>query len=262
MIKVDFAKVSWGGPKSIMYAEMCTLIHALIKNDKFTPEEIDEIVADAKKTEEQIAEEYDLVNEDPEWDSESASAEEQAFTQNQAESIENEDTSLNVPEESADQTEAGMAEGENQAVPEAGDKETEPVIQAETENEPAAETELTNNVADTEIPGEPVNPEKPVSGEQDQFTALNYVTNIVRTEDGQFSVQLHTDEGVRVQDVLKLAGLEAEQVSITSDIDFLEIGEDYFACRFAFDEGRVYLTAGETEITVLCTFVSDQDVQA
>lgn len=59
MIKVDFAKVSWGGPKSILYAEMCTLIHTLIKKEKFTPEEIDEIVADAKKTEEQIAEEIE-----------------------------------------------------------------------------------------------------------------------------------------------------------------------------------------------------------
>ena len=59
MIKVDFAKVSWGGPKAIMYAELSTLIHTLIKNDKFTPEEIDEIVADAKKTEEQIAEEVE-----------------------------------------------------------------------------------------------------------------------------------------------------------------------------------------------------------
>ena len=57
MIKVDLAKVSWGGPKGIMYAELCTLIHALIKREKFTPEEIDKIVMDAKKTEEQIAEE-------------------------------------------------------------------------------------------------------------------------------------------------------------------------------------------------------------
>lgn len=59
MIKVDLARVSWGGPKSIMYAELCTLIHSLIKKEKFTPEEIDEIVADAKKTEEQIAEEVE-----------------------------------------------------------------------------------------------------------------------------------------------------------------------------------------------------------
>ena len=59
MIKVDFAKVSWGGPKIIMYAELSTLIHTLIKREKFTPEEIDEIVADAKKTEEQIAEEVE-----------------------------------------------------------------------------------------------------------------------------------------------------------------------------------------------------------
>lgn len=57
MIKVDFAKVSWGGPKGIMYAELCTLIHALIKREKFTPEEIDDIVKDAKKTDKQIAEE-------------------------------------------------------------------------------------------------------------------------------------------------------------------------------------------------------------
>ena len=57
MLKVDFAKVSWGGPKGIMYAELCTLIHTLIKREKFTPEEIDKIVMDAKKTEEQIAEE-------------------------------------------------------------------------------------------------------------------------------------------------------------------------------------------------------------
>lgn len=61
MIKVDLAKVSWGGPKAIMYAELSTLIHALIKNDKFTPEEIDAIVADAKKTEEQIAEEVEAI---------------------------------------------------------------------------------------------------------------------------------------------------------------------------------------------------------
>jgi len=54
MIKCDMAKVSWGGPKSILYAELCTLLHALIEREKFTPEEIDEIVVDAKKTEEQI----------------------------------------------------------------------------------------------------------------------------------------------------------------------------------------------------------------
>ena len=54
MIKCDMAKVSWGGPKSILYAELCTLLHALIEREEFTPEEIDEIVVDAKKTEEQI----------------------------------------------------------------------------------------------------------------------------------------------------------------------------------------------------------------
>ena len=59
MIKCDMAKVSWGGPKSILYAELCTLLHVLIEREKFTPEEIDAIVVDAKKTEEQIAEEVE-----------------------------------------------------------------------------------------------------------------------------------------------------------------------------------------------------------
>ena len=59
MIKCDMAKVSFGGPKAILYAELCTLLHALIEREKFTPEEIDAIVVDAKKTEEQIAEEVE-----------------------------------------------------------------------------------------------------------------------------------------------------------------------------------------------------------
>lgn len=57
MIKVDFAKVSWSGPKIILRAEVSTLLHSMIKNGVFTPEEIDDIVADAKKTDKQVAEE-------------------------------------------------------------------------------------------------------------------------------------------------------------------------------------------------------------
>lgn len=59
MIKCDMAKVSWGGPKAILYAELCTLLHALIEREKFTPEEIDAVVVNAKKTAEQIAEEVE-----------------------------------------------------------------------------------------------------------------------------------------------------------------------------------------------------------
>ena len=59
MIKCDFANVSWRGPKIILQAEVSTLLHSMIKNGVFTPEEIDDIVADAKKTEEQIAEEVE-----------------------------------------------------------------------------------------------------------------------------------------------------------------------------------------------------------
>lgn len=61
MIKVDFAKVSWSGPKIILNAEVSTLLHSMIKNGVFTPEEIDDIVANAKKTDKQVAEEAEAV---------------------------------------------------------------------------------------------------------------------------------------------------------------------------------------------------------
>lgn len=61
MIKCDFAKVSWSGPKIILQAEVITLLHSMIKNGVFTPEEIDKIVVDAKKTDEQVAEEAEAV---------------------------------------------------------------------------------------------------------------------------------------------------------------------------------------------------------
>ena len=57
MIKCDVAKVNWSGPKIILNAEVATLLHSMIKNGVFTPEEIDDIVANAKKTDEQVAEE-------------------------------------------------------------------------------------------------------------------------------------------------------------------------------------------------------------
>lgn len=61
MIKCDFAKVGWRGPKIIINAEVSTLLHSMIKNGVFTPEEIDDIVANAKKTDEQVAEEAEAV---------------------------------------------------------------------------------------------------------------------------------------------------------------------------------------------------------
>ena len=60
MIKCDFAKVGWSGPKIILRAEVSTLLHSMIKKGVFTPEEIDDIVVDAKKTDEQVAEEAEV----------------------------------------------------------------------------------------------------------------------------------------------------------------------------------------------------------
>ena len=59
MIKCDFAKVGWRGPKIILQTEVATLLHFMIKNGVFTPEEIDDIVVEAKKTEEQLVEEVE-----------------------------------------------------------------------------------------------------------------------------------------------------------------------------------------------------------
>ena len=53
MISCDKWNVSWKGPKIIIRAELCTLMHALIQKGTFTPEEIEECVVEAKKTDEE-----------------------------------------------------------------------------------------------------------------------------------------------------------------------------------------------------------------
>lgn len=59
MISCDKWNVSWKGSKIIVRAELCTLMHALIREDFFTPEEIEECVAEAKKTDEEQGEEIE-----------------------------------------------------------------------------------------------------------------------------------------------------------------------------------------------------------
>ena len=54
MIKVEMGATSWRGHKIILTTELTTLIHSLIGKEVFTFEEIDEIVANAKKTEEEL----------------------------------------------------------------------------------------------------------------------------------------------------------------------------------------------------------------
>ena len=53
MIKCDKWNVSWQGHKLVVKAELCTLMHALIKKGIFTPEDIEECVAEAKMTDEE-----------------------------------------------------------------------------------------------------------------------------------------------------------------------------------------------------------------
>ena len=54
MIKVDTGTTSWRGHKIILTTELTALIHSLIEKEVFTSEEIDEIVATAKKTKEEL----------------------------------------------------------------------------------------------------------------------------------------------------------------------------------------------------------------
>ena len=54
MIKVDMGATSWKGHKIILNTELTALIHSLIEEEVFTSEEIDEIVATAKKTKAEI----------------------------------------------------------------------------------------------------------------------------------------------------------------------------------------------------------------
>lgn len=53
MISCDKWNVSWKGSKIIVRAELSTLMHALIREGLLTPEEIEECVAEAKKTDEE-----------------------------------------------------------------------------------------------------------------------------------------------------------------------------------------------------------------
>ena len=53
MISCDKWNVSWKGPKGIVRAELSTLMHALIREGFLTPEEIEECVVEAKKTDEE-----------------------------------------------------------------------------------------------------------------------------------------------------------------------------------------------------------------
>ena len=61
MIKVDMGTTSWRGHKIILNTELTALIHSLIKKEVFTSEEIDEIVASAKKTEEELSAEVEAL---------------------------------------------------------------------------------------------------------------------------------------------------------------------------------------------------------
>lgn len=63
MLKVDMGATSWRGHKIILHTELTTLIHSLIEKEVFTFEEIDEIVANAKMTEEELNAEIEALKE-------------------------------------------------------------------------------------------------------------------------------------------------------------------------------------------------------
>ena len=131
-----------------------------------------------------------------------------------------------------------------------------PEAQAGTEDEntqvpPEEETQGTEEIEETDVPAET---------EEQEFSALHFVHDFAWTGTDTLELTLSRDEGALVQDILADAGLNVESVTITSDIPFLEIGEDYFACRFAFTEGTVQISAGDRTISVHCAY--GQEVSA
>ena len=54
MIKCDNGVLSFGGSKLTLYADLATIMHALLHKGIFTEKDLDDCLADAKMTEEQL----------------------------------------------------------------------------------------------------------------------------------------------------------------------------------------------------------------
>ena len=92
-----------------------------------------------------------------------------------------------------------------------------------------------------------------------------YIQTFELLEENRYAVVLGLMEGVQFRDI---PGLEdAENVTIETDIESLEIAEDSFVCRGSFAEGTVKISFDEKEIILVCRFretaeAGDSDIQA
>ena len=172
--------------------------------------------------EEELFSEWELVNEDPEW-----------------EDVQWEEESVQEMSDDGHETSASQE-----------------VSEEPTEPEHAVTDDAVETPASEEITEEPTETENSVADDAagSRFEEAHYLQEVETLEDGTFAVHLHEDEGIYFRTILEKAGVEAEQVDVTSDIPFLDIREDSFVCRFAFTEGSVVIRAGGEELTVRCTY--------
>ena len=172
--------------------------------------------------EEELFSEWELVNEDPEW-----------------EDVQWEEESVQEMSDDGHETSASQEVSEEPTEPEhavTDDAAESPASEQITEDPTETENSATDDAAGS------------------RFEEAHYLQDVETLEDGVFSVHLHEDEGVYFRTILEKAGVEAEPVDVTSDIPFLDIREDSFVCRFAFTEGSVVIRAGGEDLTVKCTY--------
>ena len=192
----------------------------VISSDKTEPlQEEDGVLL---SEEEELFSEWELVNEDPEW-----------------EDVQWEDEAMEEPSDDGHEMSASQE-----------------VSEETTEPEHAVTDDAAESPASEQITEDPTETENSVADDAagSRFEEAYYLQDVETLEDGTFAVHLHEDEGIYFRTILEKAGVEAEQVDATSDIPFLDIREDSFVCRFAFTEGSVVIRAGGEDLTVKCTY--------
>ena len=199
-------------------------------------------------------ESYDLVDEDnPAAEVNETEAED--VPDSEKTELENQETAAAV--ENHLQEEAGTAEETDDGLSDA--EKAQEALESSTDSSEAHGDEGTTESSEASADENPDDTQKETGLTADSFGAIHFVSDFETTEDGLYAVNLGPDEGVKVQDILALAGIETEAYQVRSDIGFLEMGDDYFACRFAFEDDIVVITAGDQEIRVLCRFVKPEN---
>ena len=86
---------------------------------------------------------------------------------------------------------------------------------------------------------------------------VTYVHTFELLEENRYAVELGLLEGVQIRDIPGLEG--AENVTIETDIESLEVSDDSIVCTGAFEEGTVSISSGDLTVMLVCRYVERQD---